>query len=404
MKFKTINILVIFAIILRIVLSVITYHSDLGAFALAGKYIVGENKWLSFYDTIASKNNNGILEVHRNDMVFNYQPLAYLIPSVIYLPFKSIINQTGDRLINKEWINSTSQTFNLILLLYKLPMILADLGILWLLPKFFKKYKNKIIVSLLWAFNPVAIYVSSMMGQVDIIIALFILISLYFAKKQKIYYASIFVALSALIKPIGLILIPIYAIYYYKINKKIIKSILVLFSGLFTYIIGIFPYISSASYRHYALFAEQINKSTFASISIASGHEIPFFFIALMLIIIYFWSNKINLTQTLMAVLLSSLAFTHFHPQWLVWIMPIFVIISIKINDYFIYLISIMCWFLVLFNFDSTLHLQMFLHSQIELPKILTASNIFKDLVQVSRAGIVAILIWLFTISFKKKC
>ena len=394
MKPKILGLVLALGIVVRIVLSLTTYHSDLGAFSLAGKYIAGEGKWFTFYDTIASKDSTGAMVTHRTDMAFIYQPLAYLIPSVVYLPFSGIVRQTGEIFLNHEWTNNFPSNFNFLLLLYKLPMLLADIGILFLLPKFFTKQSHKRIAQILWAFNPLAILVSSMMGQVDIIIALLILVSLYFAKNNKLVLASIFVALSALIKPIGLILIPIYIIHQFHQNKNILKSLLVGAAGLGVYVLGILPFIGSASYRYYALFADLINKSTYAAISIAAGHDIPLFFILFIIVVLTFWSKRISLTQAVAATLLSSLAFTHFHPQWLVWLMPLFIILAIDTEDYLFYAASILCWLIILFSFDSSLHLQLFFHSQLSLPSSLTSSNLFKEAIQLSRAGLIGILIW----------
>lgn len=396
MNKKIFAIIIGVGILLRLILSITTYHSDLGAFALAGKYIVGEGKWLSFYDTIASKDAQGVLVVHRDDMVFNYQPLAYLIPSVFYLPFSGIVKQTGDLLINRQWVNAQSSPVNFTLLLYKLPMLAADLAILFLIAKFFQKRRDRRLAQLLWIANPIAIYVSSIMGQVDIIIAFFILAALFLYKIKKPTQSAILIAISALIKPIGLILIPLLALHYYRKTRKIFPSLLLIVSGATTYLLGILPYINSASYRYYALFAEQINKSIYASISIASGHDIPLFFIAYALIAVLLWRKKIRLNTAIGTALLSSLAFTHFHPQWLVWLMPILILYSVRKNDFFTYLISILCWFGVLFSFDDTLHLKMFIHSRWSLPEYIRSLSIFKQLVQMCRAGLIAILISLY--------
>lgn len=397
MKNRLVWILIGVSIVIRFLLSASTYHSDLGAFSSAGKYIAGQGKWLTFYDEIASKDSTGKMIVYRSDVVYNYQPLAYLIPSIFYLPFSGIVEQTGDYFMSRSWVTSQKSTFYPLLSMYKLPMILADIAILWLLSKFFKKQIHKNIAMVLWAFNPLAIYVSSMMGQVDIIIALLILISLYFGKNKKFLLSSIFVALSALIKPIGLILIPIFVIAQFHHSKKIYKSILVGITGISVYVIGILPYINSASYRYYALFAEQINKSTYASISIASGHDIPFFFILLVLSFYMYWSKRIDLKVAMSAALLSSLVFTHFHPQWLIWQMPLLIIISVNSKDYLFYVVAILCWLGVLFAFDETLHIQLFVHSNLAFPQTVLTSSLFKEITQMSRAGLIATLLWLIS-------
>lgn len=386
-------ILIGLAIVIRVVLSASTYHSDLGAFALSGKYIAGEGKFLTFYDEIASKDESGKLVVHRDDIVFNYQPLAYLIPSVAYLPFSQVIRQTGEQFMNRSWVTAQNTPFLPILSLYKLPMILADLAMLWLLPKFFTSKKNKKLSQLLWAFNPIAIYVSSMMGQVDIVITLLLAGSLYLYKKEKLFQSIILIGLSALIKPIGLILFPLILIPSIR-DKKFFRAVFLGATGVGTYILGVLPFINSASYRYYALFAEQINKSTYAGISIASGHDIPVFFIVYIFILFLFLGKKISFMTAFGTALLSSLAFTHFHPQWLVWLTPWFIIHSIKKNNYLVYIATILCWFGVLFSFDETLHLQLFIQSKIMIPVAVRLSNFYKEIVQLSRAGLVASLFW----------
>lgn len=374
--------LIIFAFLLRIVLSIFTYQSDIGAFSMAGKLIIGEGKVFTFYDT---PNTN---------VVFNYQPLAYLIPSAVYLPFFSLVRNTGQIFANQDWL-AASPNFNFLLLLYKLPMILADLGILILLPKFFKKENHRRLARLLWAFNPLAVYVSSMVGQVDIIIALFITLGLYYYQKDEPFFSILLIALSALIKPAGLILIPILALHYFATHKKIFQSLLLAITGFGVYVLGILPYLSSSAYRYYAFFAEQIGKSTYAAISIASGHDIPLLFIFYALILILVWQKKLSFSTAAVLALLSTLAFSHFHPQWLVWIMPWLVVYSVSKSDYLIYFVSIVCWLIILFSFGPSLHLQIFIHSSASLPASLTMSSYFLEFVQMSRAGLIAILIWL---------
>ncbi|HSV94391.1 MAG TPA: hypothetical protein VLH94_00225 [Spirochaetia bacterium] len=386
-------ILIGLAVIIRILLSASTYHSDLGAFASSGKYIAGEGKWLTFYDQIASKDASGNLVVHRDDVVFNYQPLAYILPSIVYLPFNSVIKQTGEQFMNRNWVTSQNTPFVPLLSLYKLPMILADLAMLWLLPMFFIKEKNKKLAQLIWAFNPIAIFVSSVMGQVDIVITLLLTAALLSYKNKKLFLSIILIALSSLIKPIGLILIPLILIPTLQ-NKKYLKTLALGLVGVGTYILGILPFIGSASYRYYALFAEQINKSTYAGISIASGHDIPLFFIVYILILFLSWGKKISFRTAFGTALLSSLAFSHFHPQWLVWLTPWLIIYSIEKKNFLFYIATLLCWFGVLFSFDETLHLQTFLQSKLMIPTVIRLSNFFKEIVQLSRAGLVASLFW----------
>lgn len=377
---KILIVSIIIGIIVRFVLSITTYHQDLGAIALAGKYIVGDGRWFDFYDL-------STLDVSKT--IFNYQPLAYLIPSIVYLPFADIVKNFGELLVNNSWLNSQPANFSFLLLLFKLPMLLADLAILFLLPRFFEKDNHKHITQILWAINPVAIYVSSVMGQVDIILALLLLVSYWFLTQKKYFLSAIFIALSALIKPIGLILLPVI----------FINSIPAAITGLGVYILGVLPYLNLASYRYYALFADQINKSTFAGISLAAGTQIPWFFIAYLLTLYLYWQKKINLLQVFIGTLLSSLAFTHFHPQWFIWLIPLAIIQAAKSKQLLVLCLVIMSWFVILLSFDDTLFLRSFLHSQISLDFI--RQNSFFILATQASRGILVVYLFSFIKSEK---
>ncbi|MDD2482731.1 MAG: glycosyltransferase 87 family protein [Candidatus Shapirobacteria bacterium] len=382
--------LFVVAFLLRIGLAISTYHSDIGSFAMAGKYIVGEGKVLGFFDAVTTRGTKGELKLFGDQIVFNYQPLAYLIPSAIYLPFRPIIINTASQLVNTNWTALHQKSIYWPLLIYKLPMILADLAIVLLLPKLFEDKKKKILAQILWLFNPIAIYVSSMMGQVDIIIALFLLLALINLKNKRNYKAVVWVALSALIKPAGLILIPIVAINEFHKKNNWFDLIKTAFLGCLVYGLGVASYIWSPAYRYFSLFAEQIGKSTFAGIAVASGTVIPWFFIAFIFGLFLFWKKKINIETIFGLSLITSLVFTHFHPQWLVWIMPWMIYESIRKEEIVLYLGMIAAWLGIVFSFDSTLHIDMFLARGM-VTATTFSGNLISEITMLSRAYLVAI-------------
>lgn len=382
--------LFVIAFLLRIGLAITTYHSDIGSFAMAGKYIVGDGKVLGFFDAVTTKGEKGELKLFGDQIVFNYQPLAYLIPSAVYLPFRPLIINTAQQLVNTNWTVLHQKIIYWPLLIYKLPMILADLAIVFLLPKLFDDKRKKRMSQILWLFNPLAIYVSSMMGQMDIVIALFLLLSLINLKNKRNLKAVVWVALSALIKPAGLILIPIIAISEFQKKNNWFDFIKTGFLGCLVYGLGVAVYIWSPAYRYFSLFAEQIGKSTYAGISIASGTVIPWFFIVYIFGLLLFWKKKISSETIFGIVLLTSLVFTHFHPQWLVWIMPWMIYESVQKDEFIFYLGMVVAWLGVLFSFDSTLHYDMFLASGMIKATTLSGNLIF-EITMLSRAYLIAI-------------
>lgn len=380
MKKKATTFLIILGIVIRLILAVTTYHPDLSVFAFAGKLIVLDGHWLNFYN-YGVQYLNGVATLFPHGMILNYQPLAYLIPSLFYLPFFPVLKDTAGLIIDGTW--HSQSPFYLPLLVYKLPLLIADISLIFLIPKLFASQTNKKLSSILWALNPIAIYVSSMIGQVDIIITFFITLSLVTLKRNRFYATTFFLAVSALIKPAAVILIPLISLYLF-IKKQYLKSLISLTIGVGTYFLGILPFLSSPIYRHYALFANQIGKSIYASISVAAGHDIPWFFILYAIIIALLIYKKTNLTASLAAALLSSLAFTHFHPQWLLWLTPWLLYFAIKKNQFLPLLFSILSWFVIIFSFDKSLSTGLFFG--LSLPA-LQVSTLFTSL---ARAWIIA--------------
>lgn len=386
MKTKLFLLLVAIGFLIRIFLSVTTYHQDLGAITLSSYFIVSKGEWLSFYD------NSG---QDINKTIYNYQPLAYLIPAIFYSPFGNFISKTAQDYVNADWQKDFSGSINFELLFYKFPMIFTDILIFFVLGIILKNTKYQKIVQLIWALNPVAIFVSSVVGQVDIFIALFLLLAYLCLIKDKKYLAITFVALSALVKPIGLILLPFF-VYQNKSNiKTILASMGSLCVGVLIYLLGILPFLGSVAYRHYALFADQINKTVHAGIEISNGTVIPYFFIAVSLAYFLFLEKKKNTLQSVTLVLLSSLVFTNFHPQWLIWVMPL--ILLQEKGDFYLILFCITGWLLVLFSFDNTLHLGSFINSNLGLPTKLVTSDLFSKLTLFGRALLASCFIWLFS-------
>jgi len=244
-------------------------------------------------------------------------------------------------------------------------------------------------LQLLWLFNPAAIYVSSVMGQSDMMVVFFLLLSLIAAKEKRYETAALFAGLSALFKPAGLFLIPVVAVAALTVSlPKAVKSFLV---GFGVYLLGILAYLPSISFRTYALLAEQTGKSTFAGITIASGTTIPWFFIAYTAILILLVKKRLSLFNGLALALAASLVFSHFHPQWFVWLTPwlIYQTLSGKI---YLYWAAILAWLTILLSFDFSLHLASFWWLGLVPNQYLFSGNLlFSNLVLLARAFLIPV-------------
>ena len=97
---------------------------------------------------------------------------------------------------------------NLYPALLKLPAILSDFGIAYLIYKF----TNKKWASIVWLINPVVWYNSTIWGQYDSVINFFALLSFYLLNRKKLLFAVLAFSLSIYIKASLLIFVPIFAV------------------------------------------------------------------------------------------------------------------------------------------------------------------------------------------------
>ena len=282
-----------------------------------------------------------------------------MVPSLFYLPFKSFLEPIGQSLVrDSRNLLLPSRPFEPVLLIYKLPFLVFDLLTAIFIPRLVKEESKKKLLQLLWLFNPVAIFVTSVMAQTDIMVVFFLLLALISLKENNLYRAAIFTAISILFKPVGILLIPLLAAA--ALPESFSKAVKIFFLGFGIYFLGILPYLSSVSFRTYALFAEQTGKSTFAGITIASGTSIPWFFIAYATIIVLLLRRRLSVLDGFGMALASSIIFSHFHPQWFIWIIPWLMLKTTSAKLLPLYFGALFSWFLILFSFDFSLHLASF--------------------------------------------
>lgn len=321
-------IILIIAVFIRLIISPVTYHSDIQPFDLAG-YVLQKGNILNFYDYLPNlPKNDPVLSVYPSNL-FNYPPAVYF-----FLGFCSIITtffmNTSfhyDFLFNfKDTIGNPFLFIQLTLL--KLPYFIFDLLGAYFFSKLFEKDREKTLAFSLWLFNPVNLYATYMIGQFDIIPTFFTVASLYFAKK-KLFISALMLGLGGAFKIYPLfLLIPLMSFTSSWVMRLKIAAI-----GVSVYIITILPFIFSSGFRQTALLAGQTLKSFYAQIPVSGGESIILFLAAIAFLYLIFLSKKTilgNLWTRYFLILIVFFIFTHFHLQYFLWITPFLLIDIIK--------------------------------------------------------------------------
>ncbi len=170
-----------------------------------------------------------------NNTNYNYPPgFAYILDLIgkVYKLFADPYN-------NQYWMDNNL----LYLFLFKLIIILSDIGIVYLIIKIAEKLKMKWgkLLAVIFFLNPAVLFDGVIWGQVDQFGLLLFLAAIYFFVDEKPRLASIIFTIAWLMKWQNIIFIPIFYLFVYKKYSfnDLIKSLAVSFG---TFAIITFPF------------------------------------------------------------------------------------------------------------------------------------------------------------------
>jgi Gpi18-like mannosyltransferase len=116
------------------------------------------------------------------------------------------------QLFDPTFSHSDSVTEGLLLMqMIKLPSVLADIGAALLITQILKPHTTEekaYKLGLLYAFNPLVLFVSAVWGQIDGLMTFLMLLAFYLLQQNHLIRAGILIAVMVIIKPQGLFLAP----------------------------------------------------------------------------------------------------------------------------------------------------------------------------------------------------
>lgn len=350
-------------IFLRIILSAASYHPDTPTFDLAGR-IMGEGHVLDFYDYLYSLPPEHQISQTYPPYLFNYPPAIYFLHFI----FVSLFNPLFDQEFLNNFIFSFTNVLgdwrlNLHLIFLKLPYMIFDISISFLLLKFFSSGREKRFVFGLWIFNPVSLYATYMMGQFDIIPTFFVVLSLGLLTQketirlQTLVLSAVLLGFGASFKIYPLLL----AIPLASLTRSWAGRLGVISAAVLPYVLTAAPYINSHGYRANALVANQTLKSFYAQLQVSGGESIILFLGVLVFVYAYFLHAKsmLPLWRMYFITLLVFFIFTHYHPQWFLWLTPFLILelTATKFKHWLLMVVLILGFFGSLFFFDPLMNI-----------------------------------------------
>ena len=108
---------------------------------------------------------------------------------------------------------------NLLIAVLKVPYLVADLAIAFLLPRFFNDSRAAFVALLLWWFNPISIFVSYMVGQYDIIATAFVLGAFYALRTDRKVACTAALGFAIIFEVFAILLVPFILIYWVRTSR-----------------------------------------------------------------------------------------------------------------------------------------------------------------------------------------
>ncbi len=176
----------------------------------------------------------------------NYPPVAIALFSAsvfineVVFAVLSFLNRTIS--LFPSFLIPLFSTENIQAAFLKLPSIIADLGIGYLI--FRLAPKNKTIFSFLYLFNPAVIYISTVWGQTESLPIFFLLLS-YFLLPHRYFLSHLSFTLAILSKQTALWVLPVFLILWWK-EGKAKQFVSGLFAQLILFVLVYLPFTSPA--------------------------------------------------------------------------------------------------------------------------------------------------------------
>lgn len=351
----------VIGIAVRLILMPTTLHVDILGHSFTSYFFAYEGK-LDPYQTLADlPADHPLVQNYGVTDIFIYPPLTYFTLGVFRVIIKPFVDPQFLPFLmeNPSGLYVRSDLFwNLFL--FKLPYLFLDVGIAFLLASLFGNANEKKLAFILWMANPLTLYATFMMGQIDILPVFFSVLALYFTKNKKYRATMICLGIGGSYKMYPLLFIIPAA---FVIRKDMFNRLKLMLWGFIPFALTIVPYLKSKAFR-YMVFSPKSSKMLFMKWNVSGAEYLLPFILILTLIFAYsYYSTKKHaLPLYFLSILLMTYSLTHYHPQWFLWVTPFFVwqLVTSKLKYWELVTLFVGVWLVITLFFEPSLSVGLF--------------------------------------------
>jgi len=335
--------LLILAITLRLLVAGFLFHPDIKTYNFQASFL--KKGVINIYSFLVA--NKKTLPLKEE---FVYFPLTYFAVGGYQALVSPILGNRFDSWLQDAGANSVvanPQIFKYLLVL-KFPYLVLDIAIAFILLGYFADRKKREKVFVIWLFNPLTIFLIYVFSNIDLFPVVLTLLAFWFAKKERLLPASLFLGLAACFKLYPLLFLP----FLFLAGKGLKEKLVITLAPVALLGLTILPVFSPA----------------FVQSALISGLTTrvlnPGFVIVATALFFYAWliEKKIYLFNYWLIFLLLIFSFANFHITWLLWMAPFLVIWAVEKPLLFkpIFLLSLIAVLIPLFYEDRSMTISLF--------------------------------------------
>lgn len=349
-------------VVLRLILMPITAHPDLWGHSFTAYFFAYQGKLNIYEYLIHLPSGHPLVRNFGISDIFIYPPLTYYTLGI----FRWLVRPFTDPNFIPWLMENLSKVYThkglfWHLFAFKLPYLPIDIALAALLANLFNEERKKRLAFALWMFNPLALYATFMIGQLDLLPTFFMVLSLYLYKKERPVWAMISLGVGGSYKMFPLLFVIPAA---FILGKSFIEKIKYLFYGFGPFVLTIAPFLPSVEFRQMVLFTPKTQKMLFMGWPV-SGAEVIFPFILLLTFLYlfaYYTKRKLSPAVFFLAILLLIFSVTHYHPQWFLWVTPLLIweLVENNFKHAIAVVILFLGWLTITLFFESSLSFGLF--------------------------------------------
>lgn len=316
--------IILLAVLLRLLIMPFYFHPDIKTYNFQASFL--QSGVFNIYSYLAEEKARLPLKEE-----FVYFPLTYYFLGGYQVIASPLLGSGFHSWLYNAGVSVTDQigTFRYLFLL-KLPYLFLDILVGFIITLFFIERKQKKLALKLWLFNPFSIILIYVYSNVDIMPVTLTVLSLLFAKNNKLVLSALCIGLGGAFKAYPLLFLPILFLYANNIKEKL--TVLTVACGSLLLILA--PFLTTESFKQSTLVSGLTTRMLLPVINIGFNEAILISIIPVMVLLSYVFLkqsiNTKNLEIYFFAVLMILYSFIHFHIQWLLWVVPFVVIIVVK--------------------------------------------------------------------------